>query len=109
MILSLKDYRDVWNKHFVILLHNIKGINAVLSRIWKCSKSRSFGAIFFGQKIRLVLYFTLFATMDPSQNCWYMTTVSVVDTCVGHEYDNDFDYDDANVDNDDIDYGKHYT
>ena len=38
-----------------------------------------------------------------------MTTVSVVDTCVGHEYDNDFDYDDANVDNDDIDYGKHYT
>ena len=32
------------NKHFVILLHNFKGIYAVLSRIWKCRKSRVFGA-----------------------------------------------------------------
>ena len=55
---------DVRNKHFLILLHNFKGIYAVLSRIWKCCKSRVFVANFLGRKIRLVLYFLLFATMD---------------------------------------------
>ena len=45
-----KDDRDVRNKHFVYLLHNFKGIYAVLSRIWKCRKSRVFGANFPGQK-----------------------------------------------------------
>ena len=55
--------RVVRNKHFVILLHNFRGIYAVLSQIWKCRKSRDFGANFLGRKIRLVLYFLLFATM----------------------------------------------
>ena len=45
-----KDDRDVRNKHFVILLHNFKGIYAVLSRIWKCRKSRVFGANVLGEK-----------------------------------------------------------
>ena len=30
---------------------NFKGIYAVLSQIWKCRKSRNFGANFLGQKI----------------------------------------------------------
>ena len=33
-----------------MLLANFKGIYAVLSRIWKCCKSRVFGANFFGEK-----------------------------------------------------------
>ena len=32
------------------VLHNFKGIYAVLSRIWKCRKSRVFGANFLGEK-----------------------------------------------------------
>ena len=32
------------------VLHNFKGIYAVLSRIWKCRKSRVFGANVLGEK-----------------------------------------------------------
>ena len=45
-----RDDRDVRYKHFVILLHDFKGIYAILSRIWKCRKSRVFGANFLGKK-----------------------------------------------------------
>ena len=45
-----KDDRDVRYKHFVILLHNIKGIYAILSQIWKCRKSRVFGANFWAKR-----------------------------------------------------------
>ena len=58
MISSLKDDRDVRNINFVILLHNIKGIYAVLSRIWKCRKLRVFGANFLGQKIGWCQFYT---------------------------------------------------
>ena len=34
-----------------VLLANFKGIYAVLSRIWKCRKPRSFGANLLGHKI----------------------------------------------------------
>ena len=37
---------------------NLKGIYAVLSRIWKCRKSRVFGANFLGQKIGRCLFYT---------------------------------------------------
>ena len=45
-VLHDKDDKDVRNEHFVMLLHNFEGIYAVLSRIWKCRKSRVFSANF---------------------------------------------------------------
>ena len=46
-------YRDdktklMWEINTVHKIPNLKGIYAVLSRIWKCRKSRIFGANFFG-------------------------------------------------------------
>ena len=60
-----KDDRDVRNKHFVILLHNFKGIYAVLSRIWKCRKSRVFGANFLGKKIGWCYIFRFLQLWSP--------------------------------------------
>ena len=44
---------------------NLKGIYAVLSRIWKCRKSRAFGANFLGQKL-VGANFTRFCKYAPA-------------------------------------------
>ena len=46
-----------------MLLANFKGIYAVLSRIWKCRKLRSFGANLLGEKL-VGAYFYAFCNSD---------------------------------------------
>ena len=52
---------------------NFKGIYAVLSRIWKCRKSRVFGANFLGQKIGWCSFYTFLQLCSfPPQNNWIL-------------------------------------
>ena len=61
--------------HFVILLHNFKSIYAVLSRIWKCHKSRVFGANVLGEKFRWCYIFR-FLQLWPETNLNFRGLIS---------------------------------